>query len=61
MILYNLAQYNTFLDNMNRFSCDSSCCYCSALAGAIISICYATKCTAVTKVGSIIKSVREHL
>ena len=32
-----------------------------AVAGTIISICYATKGTAVTKVGSIIKSVREHL
>jgi len=26
--LVNNIQYNTFLDNMNRFSCDSNCCYC---------------------------------
>jgi len=32
-----------------------------AVAGAIIIVCYATKCTAVTKVGSILNSVREHL
>jgi hypothetical protein len=25
--LHNIIQYNTFLDNVNRFSCDSNCCY----------------------------------